>query len=123
VAGRGPEWSPGVHELSVDEVGELVDAVEVVRRSGVPLEELHREQVPLPILSSVIDGWAEELDAGRGFVLLRGLPVDELDEAGAAIAYVALGVHLGVPVSQNAAGDRLGHVRAHRFCQGCTRAL
>jgi hypothetical protein len=100
-----------VHELSVDEVGELVDAVEVVRRSGVPLEELRREQVPLPILSSVIDGWADQLYAGRGFVLVRGLPVDELGEAGAAIAYVVLGVHLGVPVSQNAAGDLLGHVR------------
>jgi hypothetical protein len=51
------------------------------------------------------------LDAGRGFVLVRGVPVDEFGEDGSAIAYVALGVHLGVPVSQNAAGDLLGHVR------------
>jgi hypothetical protein len=59
----------------------------------------------------VIDGWADELDAGRGFVLVRGLPVDQLGERGASIAYVVLGVHLGVPVSQNANGDLLGHVR------------
>jgi hypothetical protein len=42
---------------------------------------------------------------------VRGLPVDELGEDGSAVAYVVLGVHLGVPVSQNAAGDLLGHVR------------
>ena len=67
--------------------------------------------MPLPALSKLIEGWADELDAGRGFVLVRGVPVDVLGEEGAAIAYVALGLHLGVPVSQNAAGDLLGHVR------------
>jgi hypothetical protein len=102
------EW---VHDLSAAEVDELVDALEVVRRSGVPLAELRREQLPLPMLSPVIDGWADELDAGRGFVLARALPVDELGEERASIAYVVLGVHLGVPVSQNANGDLLGHVR------------
>jgi hypothetical protein len=102
------EW---VHELSAAEIDELFDAVEVVRRSGGPLDELRQEQVPLPMLSPVIDGWADELDAGHGFVLVRGLAVDELGEQGASIAYVVLGVHLGVPVSQNADGDLLGHVR------------
>jgi Taurine catabolism dioxygenase TauD, TfdA family len=102
------EW---VHDLSGAEVEELVEAVAVVRRSGAPLAELCREEVPLATLSPVIDGWADELDAGRGFVLVRGLPVDELGETGAAIAYVLLGVQLGVLVSQNANGDLLGHVR------------
>jgi hypothetical protein len=102
------EW---VHELTGLEVDELRGAVEVVRTSGVALDALRPEDVPLPALSRVIDGWADELDAGRGFELVRGVPVDELGEEGAAIAYVALGVHLGLPVSQNAAGDLLGHVR------------
>jgi Taurine catabolism dioxygenase TauD, TfdA family len=100
-----------VHELTSGEIDGLRGAVEAVRASGLALDALRREDVPLPVLSMVIDGWADELDAGRGFVLVRGVPVDELGEDGAAIAYVALGVHLGVPVSQNAAGDLLGHVR------------
>ena len=104
----GRDW---VYELTAREVDELRGAVEVVRAAGLALDGLRREDVPLPMLSPVIDGWADELDAGRGFVLVRGVPVDELGEDGAAIAYVALGVHLGVPVSQNAAGDLLGHVR------------
>ena len=100
-----------VYELSADEIEELRAVVERVHDAGVALDELRSEDVPLRVLSPVIDGWADELDAGRGFVLVRGVPVEELGEAGATIAYVALGAHLGVPVSQNAAGDLLGHVR------------
>ena len=55
--------------------------------------------------------WAEELDAGRGFVLVRGLPVHRYTEDEASIVYWGIGQHLGVPVSQNTDGDLLGHVR------------
>ncbi len=102
------EW---VHQLADTEIDELIDAVQIVRASGTPVADLQRDEVPLPTLATTIDSWADELDAGRGFLLVRGLPVDELEEEDASIAYVALGVHLGVPVSQNAAGDLLGHVR------------
>ena len=39
------------------------------------------------------------------------MPVDRYGEADAALAYWGLGLHLGRAVSQNAAGDLLGHVR------------
>ena len=71
-----------VYELSADEIEELRAVVERVRAAGLALDELRREDVPLPLLSPVIDGWADELDAGRGFVLVRGVPVDELGEDG-----------------------------------------
>ena len=71
-----------VYELSTDEIEELRAVVERVRASGLALDELRREDVPLPFLSPVIDGWADELDAGRGFVLVRGVPVEELGEDG-----------------------------------------
>ena len=102
------EW---VHELSAAEIDELAHAVGVIRKHGVDVASARPDHVPLPGLAPVIDDWADALDAGRGFVLVRGLPVDELGEADAALAYMALGVHLGVPVSQNAGGDLLGHVR------------
>ncbi len=100
-----------LHELIPDEVGELVNLVDRLQRAGVPVDQLDREPLALPCLAPVVDGWADELDGGRGFVLVRGMPVDELGEDGSAMAYVALGLQLGVPVSQNAAGDLLGHVR------------
>lgn len=105
---RRRDW---IHELTDAEVGELQDAVTAVRRAGLPLTDLRPEDVPLPSLAAVIDGWADHLDAGRGFVLVRGLPVDAVGEESTSIAYMVLGVHLGVPLSQNTAGDLLGHVR------------
>jgi hypothetical protein len=113
-AWRGAELasrSDWIHQLTDAEVGELVDAVAMARGSGVEPTALRPEAVPLPRLGAVIDGWADALDAGRGFVLVRGLPVDDPGLDDASLAYVILGVHLGVPVSQNAAGDLLGHVR------------
>jgi hypothetical protein len=73
--------------------------------------EVGRVDFELPGLAPVIAGWAHELDAGRGFVLVRGLPVDRMSEADAELAYWGIGQHLGLPVSQNTDGDLLGHVR------------
>ena len=78
-AWRGADLSTStawIHELTADEVGELIDLVEYLRRAGVPLDQLDREPLALPKLGPVVDGWADELDGGRGFVLVRGLPVD-----------------------------------------------
>jgi hypothetical protein len=113
-AWRGADLSVStawIHELTADEVAELVELVERLQWADVPVDELEREPLPLPRLGPVVDRWADELNGGRGFVLVRGLPVEDLGEDRSALAYVALGLRLGVPVSQNAAGDLLGHVR------------
>jgi hypothetical protein len=48
---------------------------------------------------------------GRGFVLLRGLPVERWSKQQSATAFFGLGSHLGNARSQNAQGHVLGHVR------------
>jgi hypothetical protein len=52
-----------------------------------------------------------EIENGRGFVLLRGISRARYDDAECELLYWGLGVHLGAPVSQNARGHVLGHVR------------
>jgi alpha-ketoglutarate-dependent taurine dioxygenase len=52
----------------------------------------------------------EEVRCGRGFVVLRGLPVDAFDVNQFAAAVWGLGTHFGEALSQNTNGDRVGHV-------------
>ena len=55
--------------------------------------------------------WVETLNHGRGFVLIRGFPLDELSPEAVELAYVGLGAQLGTPVGQDANATLLGHVR------------
>ncbi|KAJ3084228.1 hypothetical protein HK100_009328 [Physocladia obscura] len=50
-------------------------------------------------------------EAGSGIVLLRGLPVRKLSRIQSAACFMAIGCHIGTPVSQNAKGHLLGHVK------------
>jgi hypothetical protein len=52
-----------------------------------------------------------EVVHGRGFIMLRGLPVRELDRESVARMYVGMGRYFGDPVPQNAKGHLLGHVK------------
>ncbi len=53
----------------------------------------------------------DEVINGRGFVLIKSLPVERWTRREAAMAFLAIGVHLGNLRMQNAQGHLLGHVR------------
>jgi hypothetical protein len=72
--------------------------------------ELTVDDFPLPTLGADIDGWRDVLDGGRGFLLVRGLPVERWSEEEAETAFWCLGLHLGRPGAQNGDDDLLGHV-------------
>ncbi|MEO7733243.1 MAG: TauD/TfdA family dioxygenase, partial [Kofleriaceae bacterium] len=61
------------------------------------------------LIGALITALRDDLLFGRGFTVLRGLPVDD-DPARVAARLWLLGRHLGEPVSQNARGHLLGHV-------------
>ena len=108
---RGPEFvdrDAWTHSLSGAELRDLESACAFASRSGKPRDELERDDFPLPILAPTIADWLDALQNGRGFVNVRGLPIDP---ALAELALWGIGRHLGSAVSQNAAGDLLGHVR------------
>jgi hypothetical protein len=100
-----------VHVLTPGEVADLDRAVAFARAQEKPLEALTRGDFPLTALASAVERWLDQLEHGAGFLLVRGVPVDRYGERDATLAYWGLGLHLGTAVSQNAAGDRLGHVR------------
>ncbi len=95
-------------ELTDKEIRELKNAVTLSQ--AVPIANLCAGSFTLPAFASRIRELRDELIHGRGFAVLRGLPVHEWDREFSARAYYGIGCHLGVPVSQNAQGHLLGHV-------------
>ena len=63
-----------VHWTSA-QVAELERAAEHFASTGLALENITPESFPLQNLSSFIGGQLQELLHGRGFVMLRGLPI------------------------------------------------
>jgi hypothetical protein len=77
---------------------------------GIGLDALTRDDFPLPTLAAAIPAWRAELSGGRGFLLVRGLPVARWGDERSALVYWGLGQHLGAPGAQNPEGELLGHV-------------
>jgi hypothetical protein len=107
IAGRR-DW---LHVLTAEEIEDLDRAVAHARALERPLEELTRADFPLSVLAGTVERWLDALEQRAGFLLVRGVPVERYGERDATLAYWGLGLHLGTAISQNAAGDRLGHVR------------
>ena len=107
LARRG-DW---IRPFAPRELDEIDAAVFAFMQSGLPPERLEAERFPLPTLGPVLREVLGELLEGRGFVLLRGLPVERMTREEQAIAYLGLGAWLGRFRSQNAKGHLLGHVK------------
>jgi len=100
-----------IEEISADQIGEVETAVRELERSNTQIEKLTAEEIPLPTLAPRLKQILDEVLNGRGFVLIRRLPVERWTRRQAAIAFLIIGAHLGNLRMQNAAGHLLGHVR------------
>jgi len=105
---RRTDW---LEPLSPAEVDEIEAAMRAVAARDLDLAAIRAQDFPLPRLASRLEGMLDDVLNGRGFVLLRGLPVDRWSIRESAIAYLGLGSHFGSARSQNAKGHVLGHVR------------
>lgn len=98
------------YRLREAEIADLDRAVAEIERGEIPLSDVRREDFALPILGPALAGLRAELLEGRGFVLVRGVPVPRYTRLQSAIAFWGIGTHMGTAVSQNAKGHLLGHV-------------
>jgi hypothetical protein len=105
---RTRDWALAIPSRGLDEIDEALRRFRDLER---PVAAMRKEDFPIPSLVPLLRDVAEELENGRGFVQLKGLPVDRYTTTDAEIVYWGLGRHLGEALSQNARGDRLGHVR------------
>jgi len=105
-AGRD-DW---IFRLSAAHLAEL-DAAAAKIPSEIPaLYEMTADDFPLPTLGPELATLGNELERGRGFVLIRGLSPDRYPDDRLAAIFWGIGSHLGVGLAQSNKGDRLGHV-------------
>jgi hypothetical protein len=105
--GREAEWT---YRLSPSEIVEIETAVKAVQAGGLDIADIRREDFPLPTLGTVLDRLRAEALDGRGFAILRGMPVEDRPLAENATAYWGVGTYFGSARSQNAQGHLLGHI-------------
>lgn len=108
MAGRAEEWS---HVLTPAERDDMDAAVQAVCNRNVDILDISRDDFSLPVLGPTLERLRRDLLQGRGFTLIRGVPVHRYSDKQSAIAFWGLGTHLGMAVSQNGKGHVLGHVK------------
>lgn len=93
----------------------LVELIEVGRRfvSDDPdLRTVTAADYPLVRCQDALSAWAEAMDEGQGFVLVRGVPVADVGDEVAGAIFFIIGLHLGAPMGLNNRGDLIDHVYA-----------
>jgi hypothetical protein len=105
-----PTW---IVPLTEAEIADLEQALARARASGRSLAEVDRDHFPLTVMRARLQAVLDELYDGRGFVVLRGLPVGRYGDEDVGLIFWGMGRYLGRPLYQNPQGDLLGHVYDH----------
>ena len=100
------EWVYRFTEADLDELERGAASV-----AGRDVHDLTPDAFPLPGLAPRIKEFIDELDTGRGFVVLRGLPIGpRFDRAAAAAVFWAICARIGRLVPTTKDGSLLNHV-------------
>lgn len=105
---RRSDW---IRPLSLAEIAEFEVAVRRLDATGIDIAEIGPDDLQAPGLKPLIEQIKRAVLQETGFILIRGVPVERWTTRQCAIAYFGLGAMIGEPVSQNAKGHILGHVK------------
>src|ERR1700710_2511262 len=96
--------------LTDKQVAELSEAAGKCIARGLGVQDVKRADFKLTTMAPVIESWAEEINHGRGFVLVKGLPAEKLGDAEVRTIFWGMGTYMGSPISQYSYGEMLGEV-------------
>jgi Taurine catabolism dioxygenase TauD, TfdA family len=100
------------HRLTDAEVSEIDAAVQAAAEPRIDPVAIGKHNFSLPRLGEYLTRSRDDiLMHGRGFIVLRGLPVERYTIEQTAAAFLGIGAYFGRPVSQNGKGHILGHVK------------
>src|SRR5690242_13823350 len=105
--------SPADYSIDLDaaQSSDIAAAVRRIKAAGIGLDGLQREHFEVPSLGRMVEEIRRQVEDGRGFVLLRRLPVEEYSKDELGLIFWGIGTYLGRGLSQSVMGDRLGHVK------------
>ncbi len=105
-----PGW---IRWLRDEEIAALEAIAEDIGRRGLKVCDFARDDFDGAALADLARWTLEELERGRGCVLIKGLDVGRYDRAIVERMYWALGLMWGTPRHQNAKGDLIGEIKDH----------
>ena len=104
-------------DYSIDLEGRHIDALasalDGIKARGLVTEAITKELFPLDPIHYLIDEMFDEIMNRRGFLMLRGWPLDDYSVEDIGTMYFGLGLHFGRVASQSVMGDLLGYVTDH----------
>lgn len=98
-------------DLAAAHLRDIERALRRIKQMGLGLDDLNRDHFECPSLRPVIDEIRREIADGRGFVVIRRVPVEDYAKDELGMIFWGIGTHLGRGLSQSVLGDRLGHVK------------
>ncbi|MGB0576980.1 MAG: TauD/TfdA family dioxygenase [Alphaproteobacteria bacterium] len=96
--------------LSSGDLSEIDTALNQAKRTGLPVHQITSKEFPLPGLGKQLEALAEELENGRGFAVIRGVPVNQYSEDENKIISWGLCSYFGTGIPQSRQGDWINHV-------------
>lgn len=96
-------------------VAEMDAALKQSKTRGLAEQEVTKEDFPIPGFAAELARMVHELEYGRGFVLMRGFPVENYDYEDLRRIYWGIGLHIGGAESQNIKGELIQEIRDHGF--------
>ena len=103
--------SDWIYQLTSDDIAEIEQAMAPLVEREADIAQITRADFVLPGLGPKLASLCSDVITGRGFTLMRGLPVERWSIRQSATAYFGIGAHFGNARSQNGKGHILGHVR------------
>jgi len=100
--GESRSW---VRELTPDMAGEIYAAAGKLADEGISFRDIGRAGVELAVARDLIAAAYDDLNAGRGFAVIGGMPVDDHGYEENLLAYSIVASQFGCIVVQNYEGD------------------
>ena len=107
-----------IFRFSPRALDEIDTAIRQVNTAGIATADIRRENFPLPTLATKLKVLANDVENGRGFTVMRGIPMDRYSDEDATRIYWGLCCYFGTVIAQNTKGDLIGQVRDRGFKWG-----